>query len=181
MLTAPQLAVIKAYIAADPVLNGQPDDGTGLNFIAAALNALDTSSFSVWRSTTPGASIANSVIWANLTPGDSPTGTSTFTNQALVCQAKQINLQILLQGQNSVASKFVNIRQGFQDALTAVPSGVSGALQPAGWAACKVAMTRLATVAEKLFATGTGTAALPADLAFEGNISSNDVDTARRS
>ena len=183
MLNPAQQAVIKAFIAADPFLDGQGADGDSLNVIRDALNAPFSPAFSVWRSSTTGASLANCIIWANLTPADSPTGTSTFTNQALVCQAKQINLQILLQGQSSVATKNANIRQGFQDALTNVPSGASGALQPAGWVACKVAMTRLATVAEKLLATGTGTGtpANPADLGYEGNLTSNDVDAARRS
>ena len=181
MLTPAQQAVIKAFVAADPFLNGQGVDGDSLNVIRDALNAPFSPAFSVWRSTTTANSLANAVIWANLTPGDSPSGNASFTNQALVCQSKQINVQILLQGQTSVASRFPNIRQGFEDALSNVPSGASGAAQAAGWPACKLAMTRLATVAEKLLATGTGTAAVPADLGFEGNLTSNDVDAARRS
>ena len=180
-LTPPQLATLKAFIAADPVLNGQPVDGDGLNFIADALNAQAGPAFSVWRSSTPAASLFNSITWANLTPADAPDGSALFTNRAAACRAKQGSLQILLQGQSSVASKHPNIRQGFQDALTNVPSGVAGANLGAGWATCKTAMIRTATVAEKLFATGTGTPAAPADLGYEGNITANEVDTARRS
>ena len=88
-----------------------------------------------------------------------------------MCQAKQINLQILLQGQDSINSGKSNIRAGFQDALTNIPSGVAGVLQSANWVAVKTAMTRNATVLEKILATGTGTAASPASMGFEGVLS----------
>jgi hypothetical protein len=39
---------------------------------------------------------------------------------------------------------------------------------------------RLATRGEKLYATGTGSDAVPGTLTFEGNISARDVEEARR-
>lgn len=180
-LSPAQLLILKNYIAADPILNGQPVDGNGLGFIADALNSLSSPAFYVWRSSTQAASVGDAINWSALTPVDTPDGTATYTNRALSCQAKQINLQILLQGQSSISSNKANIRAGFQDALTNIPSGVNGANTPGGWPNVKTAMTRVATVVEKLLATGTGTTASPADLGFEGNITSNDVDTARRS
>lgn len=142
------------------------------------LNATATPDFVVWRSSTEANVINDAIIWANLTPTDPSDVTVLFTNRVLVCQAKQINLQILLQGQQSINSAKANIRTGLQDALTNIPSGTAGALMSAGWAGAtgvKAAMTRLATVAEKLAATGAGTAATPAALSFEGMLSDSDA------
>ena len=75
----------------------------------------------------------------------------------------------------------MTIRNGLQDALTAIPSGVSGASQGAGWLNVKTVMQRFATVAEALYATGTGTALTPGSLVFEGSISDAHIVTALRS
>jgi hypothetical protein len=69
----------------------------------------------------------------------------------------------------------VNWRNAFQDALTALPSKADGTNQAAGWAAVQTAMQRNATVAEKVLATGTGTAASPADIGWEGAVSVFDI------
>lgn len=174
-----QLDAFKAAILAEAslaaaVAAGQ--DGTVADFF----NQAAIPQFNVWRSSTPANDIADAINWQNLTPSDAADGTATFTNRALVCQAKQINIQVLLQGKESVNSARSNIRAGFQDALTNIPSGVGGASATGGWAAVKATMTRAATRAEKLFATGTGTQANPADLGWEGTVSSSDVAVALR-
>ena len=179
-MTPAQLATLKAYIASVPYLNSQGVDGDSLNVIVDTLNA-PTADYYVWRSSTPMPDISNAITWASLTPSDAADGTALFTNRALICQAKQINLQMLVQGQQSVASGKALIRGGFQDALQNLPSGVGGANLGAGWATVKTAMTRFATLGEKVLTTGAGTAATPADLGFEGMLTRNDVDTARRS
>lgn len=180
-MTPAQLLIIKNYIAADSYLNGQGWDGDALGVIRDALNAPASPLFYVWRTTTPAADIGNAIVWSALTPVDAPDGTATYTNRALLCQAKQINVQTLIQGRDSVASNKSNIRAGLQDALTNIPAGASGASIGAGWASVKSAMTRTATVLEQLLSTGTGTAVTPADLGYEGSIDNNTVDTARRS
>lgn len=180
-MTPAQNAIIKAYIQSVPELNNAPTDGDGLGLIRDALNAQASPAFYVWRSSTPAADIGNAVVWSALTPLDSPDATVIYTNRALLCQAKQINIQTLIQGRDSVASNKPSIRSGLQDALTNIPSGASGASLGGGWNAVKTAMTRTTSVLEHLLATGTGTAATPADLGFEGNIDNNGVDTARRS
>ncbi|MBL8999290.1 MAG: class I SAM-dependent methyltransferase, partial [Gemmatimonadetes bacterium] len=48
--------------------------------------------------------VFDAITWANLTPVDVPDGSAAYTNRALLCQAKQINLQILLQGRERVAA-----------------------------------------------------------------------------
>ena len=176
-----QNAIIKAYIQSIPELNTAPVDGDGLGIIRDALNAKASPLFYVWRTTTQASDIGNAIVWSALTPVDTPDGTTIYTNRALLCQAKQINIQTLIQGRDSVASNKPSIRSGLQDALTGIPSGVAGASVGGGWNAVKTAMTRTASVLEKLLATGTGTAVTPADLGFEGSIDNNSVDTARRS
>ena len=180
-MTPAQNAIIKAYIESIPELNNAPVDGDGLGIIRDALNATSSPLFYVWRSSTQAADIGNAIVWSALTPVDTPDGTALYTNRALLCQAKQINIQTLIQGRDSIASNKPNIRSGLQDALSAIPSGAGGAVIGAGWVAVKTSMTRKATVLERLLATGTGTTATPADLDFEGSIDNNTVDTARRS
>lgn len=136
------------------------------------------SSFIVWRTSTDADLVADAIIWANLTPADTADGTATFTNRALACQAKQINLQIMLQGRQSIPSGRLNFRQGLQDALLNVPAGANGALLDAGWAGAgkvKATISRPATVAERVFATGTGTSAVPGNLTFDGLVTTDDI------
>lgn len=174
-MTPAQLVTLKAAILAevDPTFADYRDQGaTGL--MAEWFNAAST--FVVWRNNTPTSDIANAVSWANFTPADTPDGTALWTNRALACQGKQFNLQnLFLAAQGSLSSGLTNIRQGIQDSLTNVPAGASGASVSAGWAAVRTAMQRFATRGEKVFATGTGTAATPGVLTFEGGVSDYDV------
>ena len=165
-------------MAAKPMTSG------GALEIAGLLNAAASPAYNVWRSVTPASEILDSITWANLTPADTADGTATFTNRALVCQAKQMNLQIILQGRDSVASGKVSVRGGLSDALQNVPAGAGGALVDAGWAGAgkvKATITRTASVVEKLFATGNGTTATPSTMGYEGPITSDDVQAARES
>lgn len=136
------------------------------------------SSFSVWRSTTPADEVADAILWDRLTPVDTPDGTAIQTNRLLLCQAKQMNLQVLLQGRDSIGTGRSNLRAGLSDALLNVPSGVGGATQDAGWIGAgrvKATITRFATVAERVFASGTGTAGSPGVLGWEGSVGIADI------
>ena len=164
---------LKAAVLVSPELSAVGRNDTEL---ARLLNLPST--FVVWRSTTDADLIADAIVWANLTPADTADGTAVFTNRALICQAKQINLQIMLQGRQSIPSGKLNFRQGLQDALLNVPAGVGGTLLDAGWLGngkVKASISRFATVAEKIFATGTGTAPTPGNLVFDGLVSINDI------
>lgn len=173
MLTTAQKLIVKNDIIAKQA-SGQPLFGvTSEPAIAAYYNA--ATSYMVWRSNTPAADVCNAIAWASLTPSDAPDTTQVYANRALQCQAKQINLQTLVQGRDSIASSKPNIRAGLQDALTGLPAGTAGAVIGAGWAAVKTAMARAATVAEQLLATGTGTASTPADLGYEGTLTDQDI------
>ena len=167
MLTTSQIAALKAAIIADPNL--------ATAYANKDVRAIDTylsgdSTFVVWKSTTPTAEIFDAITWANLTPNDSPDGTQVWANRNLQCQSKQLNLQIMLQGQSQLATGKANVRGGLSDALSNVPSGAGGALVNAGWLpGVKTAIYRFASLYEKIFATGTGTSGTPGNLVVEGS------------
>lgn len=178
-LSGQQLTTVHTGLCADP---------TAAAFIAAGnaaglrdyANAPTAPAWYAWRSTTSADDLLDAVVWANLTPIDTPDNTATYTNRALVAQAKQLNLQIILQGRSTIATGKLNVRQGLQDALLNVPTGVGGALLDAGWAGAnrvKAVINRPVTRAERIFATGTGTTAVPGVLGWEGQLT--EVDGAR--
>jgi hypothetical protein len=131
--------------------------------------------FYVWKTSASTDDIYDAVDWQKLTPTDSPDDTQTYTNRALVCQAKQINLQIMLQGQSRINAAKLKIRQGLTDALQNVPSGTAGAMLDAGWLSVKNTLYRQATRGEKIYATGTGTVGVPGLAVFEGSIRNEDI------
>lgn len=174
-MTPAQKATVRADILAKQA-SGQPLFGVvNEAAIAAYYNAQAAPTFYAWRTSTQAADIGNAIVWSALTPVDTPDGTAIYTNRALLCQAKQINIQTLIQGRDSIASNKSNIRAGLQDALSFIPSGVGGAATGGGWNAVKSAMTRTTSVLEKLFATGTGTAVSPADLGCEDTLTDQMV------
>lgn len=184
-MTPAQLSTLKSAILADQTMAAKPMTSGGALEIAGILNAAASPAYNVWRSSTAASDILDSITWANLTPADTADGTILYQNRVLVCQAKQMNIQILLQGRDSLATGRTSVRGGLSDALQGVPSGAAGAPLDAGWAGAgkvKAAITRQASVVEKLFATGgNGTTATPSNLGYEGPISSDDVQAARES
>lgn len=176
-LTTAQKAALKTAI----------DTSQDAAIVAAATARNDTelarllnlpSTFTVWRSTTPADEVADAILWDRLTPADTPDGSAIQTNRLLLCQAKQMNLQVLLQGRDSIGTGRPNLRNGLSDALLNVPSGAGGATQDAGWIGAgrvKVTISRFATVAERVFATGTGTSGTPGVLGWEGTLGVNDI------
>jgi len=133
----------------------------------------------VWKNYTPSDDVFDAIAWANLTPLDTPDGSATYTNRALLCQAKQINLQIMLQGKERVATAKPNIRNSLSDALLNVPSAAGGATQGAGWPAVKAAISRIGTRAEMALATGAGTQASPSTPAWEGMFTASEASAVR--
>lgn len=183
-MTPEQLQTFKAAIHAetDPTFAAlRQSNETGQ---MAAWYNIDTA-FQVWKSTTDAGSLFDAITWKSLTPADAADGTALFTNRALACQAKQINLQIILQGQSSIATGKLSLRQGLSDALLDVPAGVNGALLDAGWLGAgkvKATIQRPCNRVERIFATGTGTTGAPGDLgSFEGSVSNQDILDALRS
>lgn len=205
-LTAAQLQTLKASIAANTaVVNGTPinelPNNSDANLaIANWYNGAASPEFVVWRDL-PVETVLGLVTYANMTPldavptvaalGSNPTAAqqATYDNQtasvatwqarSLACQGKQFNLQNLTLGRTTAPMKRVNYRAALQDCLTNVPAGASGASLAANWVGVRDAAKFPATNAEKLYAAGTGSSASPADLAFEGSITADDVQEAR--
>jgi hypothetical protein len=177
-----------------------PNSGDGNAAIAGWYNLAAAPDFTVWRDL-PMDTVLNAYTPANMTPLDTvpavttlpsnPTAAqnATYNNQVAAlhiwnarannCQAKQFNFQNLTIGRNTAPMKRSGYRAGLQDCLTNIPAGAGGALIAANWVGVRDGAKFLATNAEKLFATGTGTAATPADLSFEGPITGADVENAR--
>ena len=173
-LTPAQLATLKSAINAetDPVLVGYRTAGA-----TAAMQGWYNAAgaYVVWSTSTPTAVLFDSVIWANMTPTDVPDSSQLWANRSHHCQGKQFTIQTMLTGRDTLLTSKSSIRAGLQDALTALPSGVSGAMQGAGWAATRTAMQRFASRAEALYAIGTGTAATPGALVLDGAIAEYDI------
>lgn len=182
MLTNTQLQALKADIAADPAFAGKPLTSGAAYEIAEAYKA--DSGQKVWRTDAPVSSIIDAINWTSYTPNDAPDNTATYTNRALLAQTKQMNLQLMLQGRQSINASLANLRAGLRDAVIQVPTGAGGAMTAPGGASGATVMTvctRNANRAENLFAapsqtTGTVSAKV---LTFEGYITSEDVQAAR--
>jgi hypothetical protein len=125
----------------------------------------------VWNEKVSINKIKSDIIWANFTPQDVPDATLLWSARAQVCRLKQANIDILIRnddGTGFVDATKPGIRGGFQDALTAIPAGASGASKSGGWAAVKLQLQRFATKLEELFLTGTGDSTTPTNLVFIG-------------
>lgn len=183
-LTTQQLQSIKADIAASADMNTLPANSDGSFEIARLYNLPSTTD--VWRTEAPTKAIFDSITWANFTPTDAADATATYTNRILAVQTKQMNLQNMLVGRDTIDASKANIRAGLRDAVIQLPTGTAGAMLSAGGASGVTVLTacvRKATRIEKLLAsagvtTGTVTAGV---MGFEGNISYIDIDLARAS
>lgn len=171
---------LKAAILADPTLNGFPATADGASAIAALLNAPAVPAFPVWRTDAPVSDILDAISWATFTQTDAVDGTSNQTNRLLAVQTKQMNLQSMLQGRDTVNASKANVRAGLRDAVIGLPTGAAGAALSAGGAGgatVLAALIRSATLGEKILAgvpaqTGPTTATL---LQHEGPILYQEV------
>ena len=175
-MTPAQYTTLKSLADADQTASALIAQGNDIG-LADWMNA-PTSQY-IWRQYTPADDVFDAIVWANLTPIDAPDGTALWTNRALLCQAKQINLQIMLQGKERIATAKATTRAGLSDAMLNVPSGASGATQSAGWATVKSVISRIGTRAEMALATGAGTQGSPSVPSFDGTISAYDAQMIR--
>lgn len=156
MLNSAQNTALAAFIAADPVLSAYPHTGDGAWEIAARLNAAATPDFIVWRTSVPQDEIMqNGFDWTrvnNLSVGSARCWEWLFANQ-----------------QNAINPSKANVRAGIDEVWKGTAQDL--AVRAAVYVHCK----RRASVAEKLFATGTGTDASPALLTYEGTLVYQDV------
>lgn len=157
-LTPAQLVTLKANILADSAFLTAPQNSDGAFTIAAAYNLLAAPSWTVWKTQVTINEIGKKFNGSELA------GLSTLNNTRL-----QTLAQYLADGVNP---SLIDNRQFFDDIF----SGAGGILTRAN---LLILWKRLATRAEKLFSTGTGTDAVPATLTFEGTLSYAEVQQAR--
>jgi hypothetical protein len=179
-LSTAQKQALKADIAADPTLGQLAHTSDSAFAIAALYNLPASPDFFVWQTAAPTRDIFDAITWANYTPADAADNTVTFSNRLLVIQTKQMNLQNMLVGRDSVDASKANVRLGLRDAVINLPAGASGANVSAGGASGATvmnALTRKATRLEKLLVTSSpSTGGVTAGvMGYEGAISSDDV------
>lgn len=162
MLTPAQLATLKADIAADSAFASVPNNDDGHFMIADAYNLIVGPTFYVWRTNVPMHEImTNGFDWTrvdNLTVG-----------KARIWEWMQLT--------GTINPSLANVRAGVLAVF-----GTAGDLptRQAIFNHCQ----RPARRAEKLFATGSGTASTdqgvgPALMTFEGTLTYQDVSAAR--
>lgn len=177
MLTSNQLQTLKTAVLSDPAAAAYrtAGDSYGLKLWLDGASAT-----SVWRTDAPVAAIIDAINWANYTPNDAADSTVIYTNRALLAQTKQMNLQLMLQGRQTLDASKANLRAGLRDAVIQVPTGTAGAMTSPGGAGGATVLNvcvRTATRAEAALAgapTQTGTVAASA-LTFEGPVDSDSV------
>lgn len=177
-----------------------PNDGTTANAIAAWYNLFPGTNFFAYYATVPIAAVRGAIQWKKLTPADAVPTTPALTVQVWqarneACRVLQNNLAMLLSpmGSGGVIDATPNrIVQGFNDALSAVPSNTGGVAQDAGWNipnGVQSVLCRKVTNAEKLLAdvtngsgaNQTGTTTGPAACTAEGDLTGPEVFVARSS
>lgn len=163
-LTSAQNATLKAAIVADNTLNSFPNNSDGAFGIAALLNATATPDYYVWRS-------------------------SVATDEIMLNGFDWTRVDNLTVGKSRIWEWMTNLGR-INPSQANVRAGVVACFSAAGDVANRNAVfshcQRLATRAEKLFATGTGTASTdqgagPSVMGFEGMLSYSDVEAARNS
>lgn len=161
-LSTVQLSQLKTAIAADPALEAQPNNPDGHEAIANALNLSATPDWWVWRTQVTDQEIMlNGFDW-------------TRVDNLSVGKARIWDWMFRF---GSIDPSKPNIRAG----IDATWVGTAGdlAVRAAVYVHCK----RKATRAEKLFATtgvgADGQQATPATMTFQGNLTRDDVETAR--
>ena len=177
-LNPTQRATLLAVVTADNTANGfrTAQDTFSLR---AWLNA--PGAVSVWRTDAPVSAILDSITWSSYTLNDAADNTATFTNRALLAQTKQMNLQLMLQGRQTIDASKATLRAGLRDAVIQLPTGAGGAMVVAGGVSGAItlaACVRTATRAEgALAAASQTTGATSAQiLTFEGVVAEDDVN-----
>lgn len=160
MLNAQQLVTLRAAIDADGALSALPNDTDSAFFIAAEFAKDANPAFIVWRTAVSQDEIMlNGFDWTrvdNLSNGAARVWEWMFNNE-----------------QRAFNPSKPNIRAGIEQVWRGTAQDL--AVRAAVYVHCKRNATRL----EKLFATGTGTDAVPGTMVVEGAVSYADVIAAR--
>jgi hypothetical protein len=202
-LSPAQLATLKTDLAANAntvLINGSPvaikdvpHGGQNAQTVADWYNLTASPAYLVWNTLVDLKSIRSLVNLQNYTPSDPvPASGSTaqvtndqmvFQNRSMVCQLKQANAIFLITGEGQIDCSPLQLRQSFNDCMTAIPSGPSGANQNGGWGtsaapgAVRLAMQRSATNAEKLFAAASTAAPNAGNVGTDARGGTTNPDT----
>jgi hypothetical protein len=157
-MTPSQLQALKAYILADPALTQHLATGR-YDLVRDYYNAPSDPAFTVWRTAvTQDEIMQNGFDWTrvdNLAVGKARIWDWMFDNQSTTIDPSK-----------------TNVRAGIEAVWVGTAADL--AVRAAVYVHCK----RIATRVERLFATGTGSDAVPGLMGFEGEISANTVTTA---
>jgi hypothetical protein len=163
---------LKADIAANPNPTGQP----GSIYATVAVNLVPNNSdgnaaIAFWydQATNPA-----KIVWRNAVPVYQVGQAMLSADVANLTATNLSRLQVLAQYALQGFTGSVDTEAGFNDVFSAAGAAGTRALLHTVW-------RRTALRIEALFATGTGSDAVPATLVFEGQISGGDVNTARNS
>lgn len=168
-LTDAQVVTLKADILADPVLAAEPMNSDGAFAIAAAYNleATPLTPFWVWRT----------LVTKNEMTSNTSDVATTFSFPQLIARTvqEQFGWRELFNGSDSCNPSLPNVRQGFADVFSGAQAG------PVAQRAHLLAISRRkATRIEKLLATGTGSTTSPGTMGFEGPVSYQQIEAARK-
>jgi len=156
MLTHEQLLALKADIQADPILAQWAATGQMAQEIAAEYNLAAVPDWTVWRTA------VTALEWRDAVIGGGGAGQL----DALIASKRGCLLWAL---EDTLDPSNANVRAALDDFC-----GSQNTLK----AALVVAQKRLATRAEKLFSTGTGSNASPATMGWEESLTYQDVEAA---
>lgn len=155
-MTNTQLQLLKTEITNDPALSGTPMNADGYFAVAAALNLPSSPAFTVWRTAVSTSDCKKATVWT----------------EYIGRSAGERDAWSFMLSNGIINAADANVRQGIQDIF-------SGAQGVASRTALLTISKRIATRAEKVLATGTGSDAAPGTLTFEGSVSYQDVEAAR--
>lgn len=152
MLTTTQLQALKADIAADPAFATLPHNSDGGFAVAAAYNLLRVPNWYVWRTDVPTSECKKAMVWT----------------EYIARSVGERDAWVFMLSNGTINGGDANVRQGIADIF----SGPGGA---ASRVALLAVAKRVATRAEKLFSSGTGSEASPATMTFEGSLSYQNI------
>lgn len=159
-MTPSEAAAIKANILANAELNAFPNTADGAFAIAELYNANAVPAFTVWKTNVPVDVVGKAIVATSLA-----SLTSANTDRlGVICQINP----------GGFDPSRLDQRAFFDDVFSVAAGAPTRTALLALW-------KRLALRIEKLFATGTGSDASPATMAWQGTISYSDVYTARNS
>lgn len=184
--TLSQLQAIKAAIVADPVLNAFPNHSDGNFAIADLLNAPSNPAVMFWDTRASVQALLNAIDFSKYTQTDAIDSTVLQTNRLIAVQTKQMNIQNMTLGRESLDMSKATTRASLRDAVIQISSGTSGGLVTAAGTSGANLMNaglRVGTRLEAILASGTAqTGGVTASLfGYEGSINYQEVGQARNS